>query len=182
MCSYSSSKTLSWWQCCCNISLSAGLWDSVVFIAVSSSSDRTIWVAYVQMLFFVLFCFVLKKKKVELKSEKRAEFVQSPFIDAEGSGPLGLSNLPSDKIRGGFETETDKEGASSGCRQKPFVWSRTMVEFFGHHWNVSMCESHLHGCTLKERDKVVPCISSNWFLRDTSSVRSLYNKSLAEAV
>jgi len=45
-----------------------------------------------------LFCF----KNDELKNEKRAEFVQSPFIDAEGSGPLGLSNLPSDKIRGGF--------------------------------------------------------------------------------
>lgn len=57
--------------------------------------------------------------------------MQSPFIDAEGSGPLGLSNLPRDKIRGGFETETDKKGASSGCRQKPFVWSRTLVEFLG---------------------------------------------------
>ncbi len=34
----------------------------------------------------------------ELKSEKRAEFVQSPFIDAEGvDRPLGLSNLPSEK-------------------------------------------------------------------------------------
>ncbi len=49
----------------------------------------------------------------ELKSEKRAEFVQSPFIDAEGvDRPLGLSNLPSEKIREGFETKTDRERGS----------------------------------------------------------------------
>lgn len=58
--------------------------------------------------------------------------MRSPFIDAEGSGPLGLSNLPSDKIRGGFETETDKEGASSGCRQKPFCVVSYIGWVFGH--------------------------------------------------
>ncbi len=47
----------------------------------------------------------------ELKSE--AEFVQSPFIDAEGvDWPLGLSNIPSEKIREGFETKTDREQGS----------------------------------------------------------------------
>lgn len=55
----------------------------------------------------MLFFFFLN---VELKSKKRAEFVQSPFIDAEGvDRPLGLSNLPSDKIRGAFETKTDRK-------------------------------------------------------------------------
>lgn len=47
----------------------------------------------------------------ELKSEKRAEFVQSPFIDAEGVD-RPLSNLPSEKIREGFETKTDRERGS----------------------------------------------------------------------